>query len=72
MGNNPGSTNQSSTVNQVNQEGTKLNPGDQGQPGTPGMAENVCRECSGTGKLGATECPNCGGTGKVMEEMGGA
>ena len=69
MGNNTGSTNQSSTVHQ---EGTKLNPGDQGEPGTPGMAENVCRECKGTGKIGAVECPTCGGTGKVNEEMGGA
>jgi len=69
MGNNPGGTNPTSTVQQ---DGTKLNPGDQGQPGTPGMAENVCRECNGTGKIGATECPSCGGSGKVLEEMGGA
>ncbi len=69
MGNNPGGTNQSSTVNQ---DGTKLNPGDQGQPDTPGMAENVCPKCKGSGKLGAEECPNCGGSGKVLEEMGGA
>jgi len=69
MGNNPGNANQSSTVQQ---DGTKLNPGDQGEPGTPGMAENVCRECKGTGKVGAVACPTCGGTGKVNEEMGGA
>jgi DnaJ-class molecular chaperone len=36
------------------------------------MAENVCRECKGTGKIGAVECPICGGTGVVYEEMGGA
>ena len=69
MGNNPGGTNQSSTVNQ---QGTKLNPGDQGDPETPGMAENVCRKCNGTGKIGAAECEVCGGTGVVLEEMGGA
>ena len=68
MGTNPGSTNQSSTVQQ---EGTKLNPGDEGTLGTPGMAENVCRECNGTGKLGDVECPSCNGTGKVYEELGG-
>lgn len=69
MGDNPGGADRSSTVKQ---DGTKLNPGDQGRPGTPGMAENVCRTCSGTGKVGGAECPNCGGTGKVMEELGGA
>jgi DnaJ-class molecular chaperone len=36
------------------------------------MAENVCRECKETGKIGAVECLICGGTGKVNEEMGGA
>jgi len=69
MGNNPGDKNPSSTANQ---EGTKLNPGDQGAPGTPGVGENVCRICSGTGKVSGAECPNCGGTGKVLEELGGA
>lgn len=49
-----------------------LNPGDQGVPGTPGIGENICRECRGTGKIGARDCPNCGGTGKVYEEIGGA
>ena len=52
MGNN--STNQSSTVQQ---EGTKLNPGDESAPGSLRMAENVCHECKGTGKLGDVECP---------------
>jgi DnaJ-class molecular chaperone len=69
MGNKPSSTNHPFTVQQ---EGTKLNPGDEGDPSTPGMAENVCRECKGTGKIGAVECPICGGTGVVYEEMGGA
>ena len=69
MGNNPGNTNQSSTVQQ---EGTKLNPGDQAQPGTPGAAENVCPDCKGSGKVGAQPCQTCGGTGKVITEVGGA
>jgi DnaJ-class molecular chaperone len=50
---------------------TKLNPGDQAEPGTPGAGENVCRECQGTGKIGPKECPICGGTGVVIEEIGG-
>jgi hypothetical protein len=68
MGNKPSSTNHPFPVRQ---EGTKLNPGDEGDLGTPGMAENVCRECKGTGKIGAVECPICGGTGVVYEEIGG-
>ena len=70
MGDKPESTKAPSTVHQ---EGTKLNPGDEGDPSTPGMAENVCRTCNGTGKIGdSAECPICGGTSVVLEEMGGA
>jgi len=69
MGNNPADKKPSSTVNP---EGTKPNPGDQGAPGTPGVGENVCRVCSGTGKVAGAECPTCGGTGVVLEELGGA
>jgi len=68
MGDKPESKNHPFTVHQ---EGTKLNPGDEGDPSTPGMAENVCRQCNGTGKIGGVECPICGGTGVVLEEMGG-
>jgi DnaJ-class molecular chaperone len=51
-------------------EGT--NPGDEAAPGTPGTGENLCRNCNGSGKLGAEACPECGGTGKVIEGIGGA
>jgi hypothetical protein len=50
---------------------TKLNPGDQGEAGTPGVGENVCPECKGSGRIGAASCQNCGGTGKIMEGIGG-
>lgn len=49
-----------------------LNPGDEAAPGTPGTAENVCRRCNGTGKVGGRTCPICDGTGKVTEGIGGA
>ncbi len=49
----------------------KLNPGDQGEPGTPGVGENICPECKGTGRIGAVACPICGGTGRIMEGIGG-
>jgi hypothetical protein len=49
----------------------KLNPGDQGEPGTPGTGENVCPDCKGSGKLNAGPCPTCGGSGKIVEGVGG-
>jgi RecJ-like exonuclease len=51
---------------------TKLNPGDQAEPGAPGAGENICPECKGSGRIGVTSCPNCGGTGKIIEGIGGA
>jgi hypothetical protein len=49
----------------------KLNPGDQAEPGTPGAGENICPECKGSGRIGATPCPICGGTGTIIEGIGG-
>jgi len=49
----------------------KLNPGDAAEPGTPGTGENLCQECEGTGKIGASPCPICGGTGVVITGIGG-
>ena len=37
--------------------------------GTPYAGENICRRCSGTGKM---EGPECGGTGKIIAPVGGA
>jgi hypothetical protein len=53
------------------QDDPKLNPGDQGKPGTPGTGENTCPDCGGSGKIGAQLCQTCGGTGKVIEGVGG-
>lgn len=50
---------------------TTLNPGDQAKPGTPGTGENLCPECSGSGKVEGNACPTCGGSGKVIEGIGG-
>jgi DnaJ-class molecular chaperone len=50
---------------------TKLNPGDDAPPGTPGTGENVCPQCSGSGKLQGAPCPNCGGTGTVIKGIAG-
>lgn len=47
------------------------NPGDQAEPGTPGTGEDICPECSGSGRIDGGDCPNCGGTGKVVQGIGG-
>lgn len=42
-------------------------------PGTQGSGENVCRRCSGKGKLdNGSTCPDCNGTGKITTPIGGA
>lgn len=53
------------------ESGSKLEPGDQAAPGTPGTGENVCPACRGTGKREAASCPTCGGTGVVIEGISG-
>lgn len=51
---------------------TTQNPGDEAPPGTPGTGEDICPECSGTGRRDGNECQNCGGTGRIVEGVGGA
>ena len=48
------------------------NPGDEASPGATQTAENICRTCSGTGRVDDKSCPTCGGTGKVIETVGDA
>ena len=62
----------SGDVSRVNASQTKVNPGDQAAPGTPGSGENVCPDCKGSGKLQNAPCKTCGGTGKVIEGISGA
>jgi RecJ-like exonuclease len=33
--------------------------------GTPGISEDVCYTCGGTGRLNGSACPECEGTGKI-------
>ena len=49
----------------------KLNPGDQAKSGTPGTGENLCPDCSGSGRKDGGQCPTCQGTGTVIEGIGG-
>lgn len=57
----PGNANQS-----------RLNPGDEAAPGTPGTGEAICPDCQGKGRRDGAPCPNCGGSGKVIRGVGGA
>ncbi len=49
-----------------------LNPGDEAPSGTPCTGENLCPQCSGSGRADGGECPTCAGTGKVIDGIGGA
>jgi hypothetical protein len=51
--------------------GEPMAPGDDAPAGTPGTGEDICPECSGTGKLNDKPCPNCAGTGRIIEGVGG-
>ena len=49
-----------------------LNPGDEASPGTPGVGEDICDQCGGSGKLAnGNRCSACGGSGRVMRGIGG-
>ncbi|WP_322102457.1 hypothetical protein [Paraburkholderia sp. J41] len=48
-----------------------LNPGDEGPPDAPGVGEDTCGACHGTGLVEGQRCAVCGGTGKVMQGIGG-
>lgn len=59
------------STGKAKESATSLNPGDQAAPGTPGTGENVCPNCSGSGRIGREPCNRCGGSGKVIEGIGG-
>lgn len=50
---------------------TPLNPGDEGPPDAPGVGEDQCGVCRGTGMVEGHPCMVCGGTGKVLQGIGG-
>lgn len=47
-------------------------PGDQAPEGAEGSGENICPDCSGSGKLDGKDCTACAGTGVVQDAVGGA
>ncbi|WP_151634974.1 hypothetical protein [Noviherbaspirillum aerium] len=49
-----------------------LKPGDEAMAGTPGTGEDLCPDCSGSGKKkDGAECPTCEGTGRITQGIGG-
>ena len=49
-----------------------LKPGDEAVAGTPGTGEDLCPNCSGTGKIrDGAACPICEGTGRITQGIGG-
>jgi len=49
-----------------------LKPGDEALAGTTGTGEDLCPDCSGSGKKkDGAECPTCEGTGRITQGIGG-
>ena len=48
-----------------------LNPGDEAPPDAPGVGEDTCQACHGSGTVEGSRCAICGGTGKVVQGIGG-
>ena len=47
-------------------------PGDEAPAGTVGTGEDVCPNCTGSGKInGSQDCPICDGTGIIIQGIGG-
>ena len=53
---------------QGDRPGGTMSPGDEAPAGTPGMEEEVCKECQGAGELIGKPCIACNGTGVVFRE----
>ena len=47
-------------------------PGDEAPLDQPGVGENVCPECGGSGELNGKTCEACAGEGTVAEGISGA
>jgi hypothetical protein len=59
------------TESRMQQDNETMNPGGEAPPDVPGVGEDLCGACHGTGKVEGTRCMVCGGTGKVLQGIGG-
>jgi hypothetical protein len=64
-----GSTSAPQVMSQRSEE--PLNPGDEGSSNAPGVGEDLCQACHGSGMVEGGPCSVCGGTGKVLQGIGG-
>ncbi|MFL9929509.1 hypothetical protein P0D88_09645 [Paraburkholderia sp. RL18-103-BIB-C] len=55
----------------MQQDNEAMNSGDEALPDAPGVGEDLCAACHGTGKVEGARCMVCGGTGKVLQGIGG-
>jgi RecJ-like exonuclease len=55
----------------MQQDSEAMNSGDEALPDAPGVGEDLCAACHGTGKVEGARCMVCGGTGKVLQGIGG-
>jgi hypothetical protein len=55
-----------------NPDRADMAPGDEVPPDAEGAGENLCPDCSGSGRQGDADCPTCGGTGRITQAVGGA
>lgn len=46
-------------------------PGDEAPDDAAGTSDDLCPECSGSGRVDDEPCPVCEGTGKVNRAVGG-
>jgi RecJ-like exonuclease len=58
-------------MEQDTQDPQTPNPGDEAPADAPGVGEDLCRACHGSGKVEGAQCAVCGGTGKVLQGIGG-
>lgn len=47
-------------------------PADETEPGSQQSADNLCRDCAGSGEADGQPCPTCEGTGTVTVIVGDA
>ena len=50
----------------------KRKPGDEARPGSPQTAENICPDCSGSGRRDGETCKTCDGAGRIISIVGDA
>ena len=56
----------------MQQDNEPLNPGDEAPPDAPGVGEDICRACHGTGKVEGSNAPYAAARGKCCKASAAA